>query len=353
MSKSIATTMGIDLGDRWSHVHVIDAGTGEIVEERRVRTRRADFEALLGGRQRMRVVIETGQQSNWVARLIERLGHEALVAQARRLRMIYQNPRKSDAVDAQMLAQLGSTHPELLHPVKVRSASVQAHLATLRSREVLVRSRTRLICSVRGQVKSFGGRIELHSSSAFPRKARAACPRELLPAIRPLLTAIAQLTRSIRTLDREIQRLCCEVYAKETRHLLEVPGVGSLTALTLVLIVGDPGRFGRVRDVGAYLGLVPRRDQSGECDRQLRISKCGDPMARRILVQAAHRILGPRGGDSDLRRWGLERASQGGKKGKRRIVVAVARRLAVTLVAIWKNDRVFQPFRTPVASTVA
>lgn len=353
MRKSIATTMGIDLGDCWSHVHVTEAGTGEVVEERRVRTRPADLEELLRGRPRMRVVIETGVHANWVARLVERLGHEVLVAQARRLRMIYENPRKSDAVDAQMLAQVGSTHPELLHPVKVRSEGVQAHLATLRSREVLVRSRTSLICSVRGQVKSFGGRIGVHSAAAFPRKAREGCPRELLPAIRPLLASIAQITRSIRSLDREIERLCREVYAKETRRILEVPGVGWLTALTLVLVVGDPGRFGRVRDVGAYLGLVPRRDQSGECDRQLRISKCGDPTARRILVQAAHRILGPKGGDSDLRRWGLERAERGGKKGKRRIVVAVARRLAVTLVAIWKNDTEFQPFRKPVEPAAA
>jgi len=161
------------------------------------------------------------------------------------------------------------------------------------------------------------------------------------------------MTRSIRNLDHEIVRLCREVYRKETARLLEVPGVGALTALALVLVVGDPRRFARARDVGAYLGLVPRRDQSGSTDRQLHITKCGDPIVRRVLTQYAQRLLGPFGNDCDLRSWGLTKAERGGKNGKRRAVVAVARKIAVTLVVLWRDNVPYEPLRAAVARTAA
>lgn len=295
----------------------------------------------------LRVVIETGTHSNWVARLAMRHGHDVVVGQARRLRMIYENPTKSDAVDARMLAELGSTHPELLHPVKVRSETVQAHLAVLRARENLVTARTQLVNAARGLVKSLGHRLPACSTRTFPRAAWETCPKPLAPALRPLLASIAGLTRQIRAADREVSRLVREVYRRQTRRLLEVPGVGDLIALAFVLVVGDPGRFVRNRDVGAFLGLVPRRDQSGESDPQLPITKCGDAMLRRLLVQGAQYVLGPFGKDSDLKRWGLARVERGGRNAKRRAVVAVARRLSVLLLALWKSDASYEPLRSP------
>lgn len=345
MAQSIAGTMGIDLGDRWSHVYAVSPTTGELSAERRVRTRVEDFEALFAGVGSMRVVLETGTHANWVARLAARHGHEVIVGQARRLRMIYQNPTKSDRVDAQMLADVGSTLPRLLHPVKVRSAQLQADLAVVRGREGLVEARTKLVNAARGMVKSLGHRLPTCSTESFPRKAWEACPSELRPALRPLLFGIASLTRGIRAANREIKRLCRGRYAEAVRWLIQVSGVGELGALAFVLVVGDPARFPRTRDVGSFLGLVPRRDQSGESDPALSITKCGDPTLRRILGQSAHWILGPHGSDSDLRRWGLARIERGGKCAKGRALVAVTRRLAVLLLALWKSKAAYEPLR--------
>lgn len=345
MRKSTSETMGIDLGDRFSHVYAVSSRTGEVLGEKRVATRPADLEELFAGLPPMRIVLETGTHANWVARLAMRHGHDALVAQARRLRMIYENPNKSDAVDARMLAELGSTHPELLHPVKVRSEETSAHLALLRARDNLVEARTQLVNGARGLVKSLGHRLPECSTEAFPKKARTARPKILAAAVDPMLVAIAQITRQIRRMDREVERLADTRYAKETSRLREVPGVGALTALAFVLVVGDPARFPRNRDVGAFLGLVPRRDQSGASDPQLPITKCGDTLLRRLLVQSAHYILGPFGKDCDLRRWGEKRAERGGKSAKRRAAVAVARRLSVLLLTLWKRDAAYEPLR--------
>jgi transposase len=345
MKQSIAETMGIDLGDRWSHVYAVSPETGEVLEERRVRTRVEDLGSLLAGTRRMRVVLETGTHANWVARLAKRHGHEVIVGHARRLRMIYENPSKSDAVDAQMLAKLGSTHPELLHPVKVRDERTQADLAVLRAREGLVEARTKLVNAARGMAKSLGHRLPECSTESFPRKAWQECAADLRPALRPLLLGVASLTRGIRSADREIRRLCRGRYAEQVRPLLQVPGVAELGALAFVLVVGDPSRFPRTRDVGAFLGLVPRRSQSGASDPQLSITKCGDPTLRRILGQSAHWVLGPHGKDSDLRRWGLARIERGGKSAKGRALVAVTRRLAVLLLALWKSGERYEPLR--------
>lgn len=345
MKNSTTVTMGIDLGDRWSHVYVRCGETGEVVAERRVRTRTEEVEALFAGVERMRVVLETGTQANWVARTAKRHGHEVIVGQARRLRAIYENPTKSDAVDARMLADLGSTHPQLLHPVTVRDEQVQCDLAVLRGREILVRARTQLVNCARGIVKSLGYRLPDGSTRCFPRRAREACPPDLRPAVGPLLRAIASLTRQIHSADREVRRLCRDRYRRQVAASLQIPGVGELAALTFVLVVGDPGRFRRTRDVGAFLGLVPRRDQSGASDPQLPITKCGDPMLRRLLGQSAQWILGPFGRDCDLRRWAARRAERGGKSAKRRAVVAVTRRLAVQMLALWKSGAPYDPLR--------
>lgn len=352
MRKSTPTTMGIDLGDRWSHVHVVSPATGEVLSVRRVRTRIEDFEELFAGTQGLRVVLETGTHANWVARLAARHGHAVIVGQARRLRMIYQNPTKSDAVDAQMLADLGSTHPALLHPVTVRSERLQADLAVLRARERAVEARTKLVNAARGLAKSSGHRIATGSTECFPRRLLEGCPADLLPALRPLALAVAALTRAVHAYDREVKRLARGRYRKDVRALVQVPGVGELGALAFVLVVGDPGRFRRTRDVGAFLGLVPRRDQSGASDPQLPITKCGDPMLRRLLGQSAHWILGPFGKDTDLRRWGERRAGRGGKNDRRRALVGVTRRLAVLLLALWKSGDVYEPLRNAAAEAV-
>ena len=337
-------TVGVDLGDRDSRWCGGD-GSGEVVEEGRLRTTEAGFRRRFGGTDRSRVVLEVGTHSPWVSRLLEELGHEVLVANPRQLRLIYRNDRKSDRVDAEYLARIGRLDPKLLSPVSHRGRQTQVALAVLRSRTVLVGARTRLVNHVRGAVKSVGGRLPGCSTASFPRQVRGHVPVELEGALVPLLAEIARLTRQIRRYDRRIERLCQESYP-ETGVLRQVAGVGPITALCYVLTLEDPMRFPTSRSVGTYLGLVPKQRDSGRSEPQLRISKAGDPELRRLLVGSAQYILGPFGPDTELRRWGLKLAERGGKAAKKRAVVAVARKLAVLLHRLWLTGEVYEPIRT-------
>lgn len=336
-------TMGMDLGDRYSELYVLDADGTEI-ETGRVRTTPAGLERWFGGRPRARVVLEAGTHSPWASRLLTTLGHEVIVANPRKLRLIYANPGKADRVDAQYLARVGRLDPRLLGGITHRGEAAQAALAVVRSRDALVSTRTQLINHVRGVVKALGARLPGSSAEAFHHQAPAAMPARLQPALGPVVAQVAQVTQQIRAFDRQVEQLGREQYP-ETALLRQVPGVGPLTSLAYVLILEDPHRFPRSRTVGAYLGFQPRRSQSGERDPQLGITHAGDPLLRRLLVQAAHYILGPFGPDGDLRRHGERIAARGGKNAKKRAVIAVARKLAVLLHRLWLTGEVYQPLR--------
>ena len=324
-------TAGLDLGDKYSYLCLIDTVTGKVVEEGRLRTTPKAFKRRFDPEQQMTVAIEAGTHSPWVSRVLEECGHKVLVANPRKTRLIYGQGRKTDKLDAEKLARLARVGPKLLSPLEHRGEASQAHLALIRSREeVVVRSRAQLINHVRGTVKSFGARLPKCSTASFHKKVAAWIPQELRPALEPLLETIASLSTRVRHYDRELEQLAQEHYP-ETKLLRQVQGVGTLTALTFVLTLEDPGRFEESRRVGAYLGLVPSKDQSGERDPQKRISREGDEMLlRRLLVGSAHYILGPFAQDCDLRRHGLKIAgSTAAKNARKRAVVAVARKLSV------------------------
>jgi transposase len=166
----------------------------------------------------------------------------------------------------------------------------------------------------------------------------------LFAGLEPLLETVDHLTRTIRRMDREIERLGQERYP-ETQLLRQVTGVGPITALYYVLTLEDPNRFAKSRSVGAYLGLCPKQRDSGTQQPQLRITKAGDVLLRRLLVNAAQYILGPFGPDTDLRRAGLRMAERGGKAAKKRAVVAVARRRAVLLHRLWVTGEEYESLR--------
>jgi transposase len=159
-----------------------------------------------------------------------------------------------------------------------------------------------------------------------------------------VLRTIAGLTEEIKALDSRIEETAKERYP-ETQLLTQVPGVGTLTAQCFMLTIEDPMRFPKARSVASYVGLRPRRSDSGSISPQLRITKAGDEHLRWMLVVAAHRILGPLGADSDLRRWGLALAEKGGKNAKKRAVVAVARKLSVLLLRLWQTGEEYEPLR--------
>jgi transposase len=342
MSQHYGVTAGIDLGDRYTHVCLLNSENGEVIEESRIPTSPKAFERRFSSSEPMRIAIETGTHSPWVSRLLEECGHEVLVANARKVRLIYGEGRKNDKIDAEKLARLARLDPKLLSPIKHRGESYQAHLALLRSRDALVGARTKLVNHIRGAVKSFGARLPKCTAESFHNRVAEHLPQELAPALEPILKIIASLTECIRDYNRKLEGVAEEIYP-ETKLLRQVHGVGVLTALTFVLTLEDPSRFAKSREVGAYLGLVPASDQSGGSDPEKHISKHGNKMMRKLLVGSAHYILGPFGEDSDLRRHGERIASRGGKNAKKRAVVAVARKLSVLLHRLWVTAEVYEP----------
>lgn len=350
-SKTEVLVVGVDLGDERSHFCVLNEA-GEVIERGQAETSEAGLRRVFGERRPVRLAMETGTHSCWASRALKQMGHTVVVANAREVRKISQSTKKNDRHDAEMLARLLRADVKLLSPVEHGDVETQQDLAVLHARDALVRERTALVNTVRGMIKSFGYRLPKGSTGSFARQAALKIPPALRPALGPLLEVIAELTRQIGRYDQGVTDLAERKYP-EVALLEQVAGVGTLTALAYVLRLGDKQRFRRSRDVGPFLGLVPRTDQSGQQDRQLRITKAGDGFTRRLLVSSAHYILGPFGPDCDLRRKGLLLAARGGRNAKKRAVVAVARKLAVLLHHLWVTGEVYEPFYQSQSAAVA
>ena len=344
------TTVGIDLGDRFSRYCMVNAD-GEVMEEGRMATTVAALERHFVGEARQRIAVECGTHSPWVSRLLRGMGHEVWVANARKIRAITASESKNDRNDAEKLARFAAYDPQLLSPIQHRSPERQRDLNLLQARDTLVRARTMLVNALRGvdqerrppAAEVFDGRV--------CRVAGKAIPAGYELAARPLIEQVAQLSAQIQQMDKQIEALAKRY--PEVERLRSVPGVGPVIATAYVLTLDSPTAAGKSRAVGAFLGLRPRQSQSGQSDPQHRISKTGNDYLRRLLVQAAHYILGPFAPDSQLRRWGLKLAASGGKRGKKRAVVAVARKLAVLLHTLWRRGERFRPFPEPASKVAA
>lgn len=331
-------TVGCDLGDKKSELFVMRPDGG--CTRQTVRTSREAFNKWFS-RPRAHVVFEVGAHSRWVSELLTQLGHQVTIANPRRVKAISESDTKTDRRDAELLARLGRADAKLLAPVSHRPAQAQADLAVAKARDLLVSTRTKLINHIRGTIKSFGLRLPSCSSGAFARKTRDLVPPNLQPALRPIYDSLECIDEQIRTHDRAIE--VASVRYPETDAISQIKGVGPLTALVFLLTIEDKHRFKSSRLVGAYLGLRPRKSQTGNDDPELRITKAGDPFLRRLLINCANYQLGPFGADSDLRRWGLEIAKRGRKSAKKRAVVAVARKLAVLMHRLWVTGELYQP----------
>jgi len=335
-------TIGVDLGDRKSHICEIDE-SAQIVKETSIPTTQDGVEGYFAGRESCRVVLEAGTHSPWFSRQVKALGHEDVVANPSKLYGKQRRTKRNDRSDARYLARQGRADIELLYPIQHRGAEAQEHLALIRARDQLVRARTKLINHVRGAVKSVGGRIRKCSAEAFAARARHEVPAELRIATEPVLDVITDVTRRIHEMDTRVERIAQKY--PEVECLQQPKGVGALTALAYVLLVEDPKRFKASRDVGPYFGLVPQLDESSDSSPQLGITKTGDELGRRLLVSAAQYILGPFGSECDLRRFGEAISARGGKNAKKRAVVAVARKLAVLLHRLWVTGADYDPDR--------
>jgi transposase len=333
-------TIGLDLGDRSHYVCVLDA-TGQITHEGPLLNERVAVALFLTKYPAATVALEAGTHSPWISRYLTSLGATVIVANPRKLHAISHHERKCDRRDAVMLARLVRADAALLHPIQHGSAQAQHDLLGLKLRDALVRTRVNLINTVRFTLKSLGHAVSNPSSEAFHNRILTEVPADCLPVVQPVLAVLALLTKQIKTLEGDLVKRSKKDYPV-TQRLQQIAGVGPITALCFVLKIGDPTRFGRSRDVGPYLGLCPGRDQSGGTDKQLRISKCGDGLLRRLLVGAAHDILGPFGPACALRAYGQHLIGTSTRE-KKRAVVAVARKLAVLLVSLWKHGTDYEP----------
>lgn len=352
--KAMTTGMvaiGLDLADTWSDWVGLDEN-GAIVGRGRVKTTEAELRRVFGAIEATKIAVEVGTLSAWVSRMLTSLGHTVVVANARKVALIHQNKRKNNRIDAEFLARLVRADEQLLFPIRHREASGQADLSTLRSRDILVGCRTKLINHVRGTCKCAGVKLPRCSAEAFVARCSEQVPKTLLDALNPILEQIAAMTVQIKRYDHDLSAMVKR--HPETERLMQITGVGELTALAYSLTVEDPHRIVRSRSAGAYFGLVPGSDDSGDKHEPKRITKEGDRFCRRLLVTAAQYILGPFGPDSDLRRHGLAIAARGGKTAKKRAVVAVARKLAVVMHRLWISGEKYEPlFNASRATLVA
>ncbi len=344
--------VGIDLGDKRSYYCFLDENTNVVAADTLATTTK-DFDLHFKAIPRSRIAIEVGTHSPWVSSLLEEIGHEVYVANPRKTEGgKRKNRRKNDRLDAETLARQVKSDPKLLYPIQHRGQKARNALVLLRARQAVVAARTKLICGVRGLVKSTGHRLLSCPAQSFHKMNRTYVPEALREMLEPLFEQIGMLTTRIRKYDIEVKRMCKNAYP-ETALLQQVNGVGEITALAFVLTLDDPKRFAKSRNVGPYLGLVPKQYDSGDSRPQMHITKTGDRMMRQLLVQSAHYILGPFGKDSDLRRHGLKIAARGGKNAKKRAAVAVARKLAVLLHRLWVTAEEYEPLRNVLKEKVA
>jgi len=330
--------IGIDVHKAQSQVCIVSE-TGERTEQR-ILTDRVRFGEIFGSRPRARILIEASTESEWVARCLEGLGHEVIVADPNFAPMYATRSRrvKTDRRDARTLAEasrLGAYRPA--HRTSDSQRLVRADLAV---REALVRTRSRYISVVRSLLRREGLRVRSGEAKSFGRRVKELeAPAPLAAALDPLLGVLEEVNQQIDQADRGLARRVRE--DPDLRRLTTLPGVGPVTATTFKAVVDDVARFRGASQVSAYLGLVPRERSSGEKQQRGRITKAGNSRARSLLVEAAWLILRSKRSDTlALRTWAERIAA---RRGRRIAAVALARRLARILYAMWRDSTGYAP----------
>ena len=357
----VKQVIGLDLGDKTSRYCVLDM-EGDVQLERGVATTKRGLGQWAEKMEPSRIALEVGTHSPWVSRLLSSFGHEVIVANARRVRLISQSNEKDDRMDARTLARLARVDPALLYPIRHRGERAQEHLMLIKARAGLVEGRTALVNQVRGQAKAFGDRVGACDADQMRQDKLEGLSEGVKEALRPVVEVIEKMTEQIQRYDRDVTKIAREEYP-ESALLEQVYGVGTLIALTFILTLDDASRFENSRDVGCYLGLRPKRKESGERQPQLGITREGNVYLRSLLVQAAHCIMSPRGPDTTLKRFGQKLAGESAadakwknvksKNAKKRAVVAVARKLGILLHHLWVSGEVYDPQRSGPASMAA
>jgi transposase len=329
---------GLDVGLKASALCVVDE-TGRMVREIKLDSSPEAVAKALQGLEVETLVLETGGLSDWLASGLRKLGLRALVICARRARAAGEAMAvKTDRGDARLLAELARTG--FYREVHVKSSQAQEGRALLVARAGLVAAGRDAENRIRGLLRRFGVKLACLTGARFAARVREALrdlPETLALAVEPMLEVAAKARAGAGELKVEIGR---RARADATcQRLMSVPGVGPLVSYAYRVTIDEARRFATARPVGAYLGLTPGRFQSGAVDRALPVSKAGDSLLRTLLYEGARSLLATSGKDCALRRWGLKLAKRLGAKKAR---VAIARKLAVILHAIWIDGTWFE-----------
>lgn len=344
------TTIGADVSDRTTKICVMtkaEGGERHIVVETTCATTKAGFEEALSKFDRSwPVVFETGTHCRWMDRLFKEMGFKTIVGNPGKIPSITKSNTKNDRNDARELARLAIADPAMLHPVFLRDEVYQQMLRFHHARNMLISQRTQTINQIRGFAKSMGHRIEYSSTEKFHELSKADWPRELEECAWPLMGVLKTVNLKIKAYDRLIERLAERPEFKPmVERVRVVYGVGVIGSTVFVAAIGGrPDRFDHTRDIGAYLGMIPKQDQSGDDDKQLHITHAGADIVRATLVECAGVVMMSNAKDTDLKLKGLRIAMHGGGIAKKKAKVAVARALAVTMLALLKDpEREYVP----------
>lgn len=343
------TAIGIDVSDKTSKICVMTkkGNSRKIIEETTVPTTKDGLSRYLERKDRgWPVTFETGTHCRWMAKTIEALGFRVFIANPAKLRVISESNAKNDRNDARDLARLTLADVELLHPVSVRAEPYQQMLRLLKAREGLVSIRTQLVNQQRGFAKSMGFRLPKCDTSKFHLLPKTGWPKDFEELSFPAMDLLETVNLKIKAYESLIRRLAEAVEFKAmVGRCREVFGVGQMIACAFVAVIGgDPDRFRKARDIGPYLGLVPRQDQSGESEKQKRMTKTGPRLVRTLLMEGAKVVKKKGAKDTDLKLRGLRISARGGRAARNKATAAVARGLAVTMLALLKHpEREYRP----------
>jgi len=342
MNDAHYTAIGIDVGDRKSQICVMSRidGNPKAVLETAIPTTKDGLGKFLAAQDKSSpVTFETGTHCRWMSEVATGMGFRVYVANPCRLRMVTESKAKNDRNDARTLARMTLADVGLLHPVKLRGAEHQKMVNLHEMRNILIRQRTGIIVQMRGIAKSMGFRIPKCSTAHFHNLDTASWPKELNDIAWPMMKNLGQLAITIKAYERQIRETAqTPAFKAQVDRLMEIRYVGLYVATGFVAVTGgDMDRFAKPRDVGPWLGLAPRQDQSGDVDRQCHVTKAGSPLMRRLLTESAQMILRAGSADTDLKAKGLRMCLRGAKIARRKAVTAVARSLAVLMVAMLKR----------------
>ena len=332
----------IDLHLRHSQIRIVDAD-GTVVLERRVATSSEGLGSVFAGRPALRVLVETGTESEWVAQCLEACGHEVVVADPNYALMYGARQRaiKTDKRDVAALAE--ACRVGIYRRAHRVSREQRQRRRELRVREQLIRMRTQAINLLRAQLRQEGYRLPSGAAETVGRRyARVRVPAALHQALTPILELLAHLAPALRQ-AATAARTRAEA-DPVVQRLMTAPGVGPITALTYRATVDDVTRFRNAGSASAFFGVVPHEDSSGERQRRGHITKAGPAVARSLLIQAAWTVWRQRTGGGALHAWVTRLAA---RRGKRIAVVALARRLARILYAMWRDGTTYTPTPRP------